>query len=402
MARVQDTSFKDDFQGYLLDDPEFLPGIFREVLQRLLEEKFIQHLNAGPYERTDGRQGYRNGSYTRILQTRVGRLALSIPRDRDGTFRHDLFEQFSRSERALELSLMEMVIHGVSTRKVTKITEELCGTSFSKSFVSRLSTDLDTHLQSWRERRLDKCYPYLYVDALYERVRIDGRVRKCAVLIVVGVDEDGYRSVLSVKVCHSENESDYGDLFENLKDRGLRGVQLVISDDHRGLVNAISRHFQGASWQRCQVHFLRNFVSRLRKRDQSSYAKQLGDVFTAPDRSSAEDRLSHLLDSLSDRYAAVADWLESNIEDAFTVFDFPKEHFRRIRSTNGLERLNEEIRRRTRVVRIFPNAASCLRLTSSLCQEQDEAWGTGHRYLDMSLLGDAGGVVTGKSTIPAA
>jgi transposase-like protein len=281
---------------------------------------------------------------------------------------------------------MEMTLEGVSTRKVSKITEQLCGTSFSKSLVSSLSADLDEQLSAWRNRPLSGVWPYIYVDALYEKIRHAGRVRSMAVLIVVGVNETGHRSVLAVEVCNSENEADYGDLFSDLVGRGLNGVKLVISDDHKGLVNAINRHFQGSGRQRCQVHFMRNLLRRLRKSDRSCVMSAMKDIFNAPDRADAERRIKVLYERLDGKYSDLVDWLEENITETLTVYDFPSAHHKRIRSTNGIERLNEEIRRRTRVIRIFPNIQSCLRMASALCQEQDEDWVTGKRYLDMTLM----------------
>ena len=388
MAQPKDNTGKEIYQGILLDDPDFLVGIVTRLLQQYLEAEASKQLGASSYERTEARKGYRNGSYPRTLKTRIGKLEISVPRDRDGIFQTSLFERFQRSEKSLILSLMEMSLCGVSTRKVSKITEELCGTSFSKSFVSSLSRNLDEELSSWRSRPLTGNWPYLYVDALYEKVRHNGRVRSKAVMIVVGVNAEGYRSILAVDVCNSENESDYGRLFSQLIERGLTGVQLVISDDHKGLVKALARYFQDASWQRCQVHFMRNLMKRLRKSDRSRVLGSMNDIFNSPDRQQAESRLSLLLVELDGKYPELVIWLEENIQDSFTVFDFPLEHFRRIRSTNGIERFNEEIRRRTRVIRIFPNVESCLRMASALCQEQDEEWITGKRYLDMFFLTD--------------
>ena len=386
MAQSQDTDKLSGYQSILLDDPDFLQDIVTTVLQQTLDDRFTQHIGASIHERTDGRKGYRNGSYSRTVKTRVGRIQLSVPRDRNGTFQSDLFARYQRNEKALVLSLMEMTLEGVSTRKVSKVTEVLCGTSFSKSLVSSLSADLDSQLDNWRNRSLDEAYPYLFVDALYEKVRHNGRVVSMAVMIVVGVSETGHRSILAVDVAHSENEADWGSLFSHLTARGLRGVQLVVSDNHKGLRKAIDRHFQGSSWQRCQVHFMRNLLTRLRKRDRVWVMSALKDVFNAPDRDQAWFRLRYLADQLRDDYPDLSDWLEEDGQDVLAVFDFPADHRRRLRTTNSVERLNEEIRRRTRVIRIFPNRDSCLRMASALCQEHDDDWTTGKCYLDMSLL----------------
>ena len=343
----------------LLDDSDFLREIVSTVLQNVLDTEVAEHIGADRYERVAGRKGYRNGSYPRTLKTRVGRIELSVPRDRDGTFQTSLFTRYQRNEKALILALMEMTLEGVSTRKVTKITEELCGTSFSKSLVSSLSANLDEQLEVWRNRPLEGDYPYIFVDALYEKVRFDGHVRSMAVIIVVGVNEDGYRSVLSVDISHSENAADYGDIFRKLRERGLSGVQLVASDDHSGLVQAISRHFQGATWQRCQVHFMRNLSSKLRQKDRTWVLSAMKDVLAAPDHAQAMSRFQTLIKRLEVKYSDLADWLEDSMPDVLACLSFPAAHFHRIRSTNGLERLNEEIRRRSRVIRIFPNRASC-------------------------------------------
>ncbi len=239
-------------QGILLDDPDFLGEIVERVLQELLEAEMTQHIGAAPHERTNARKGHRNGYKPRTLRTRVGTLNLLVPQDREGTFSTRLFSRYQRNEKALVLALMEMYVEGVSTRKVKEVTEELCGTSFSKSLVSSLAGSLDSELQAWRIRRLEaEAYPYLFVDARYEKVRVDGRVVSQGVLIVSGVREDGFREILALEVADTESEATYHELFRSLKARGLRGVELVVSDDHQGLRAAVERHFQGASWQRC-------------------------------------------------------------------------------------------------------------------------------------------------------
>ncbi|KPK67264.1 hypothetical protein AMJ82_10990 [candidate division TA06 bacterium SM23_40] len=388
MAQSQASTNPSDLQQILLDDPEFLRGIVEETLQQLLEGELAAHLGADHYERTERRKGYRNGGYPRTVKTRVGPIQLLVPRDRKGTFQPSLFGRYQRNEKALVLALMEMVIQGVSTRKVTEITETLCGSSFSRSMVSSLAAGLDGQLEAWRTRPLEGEWPYLFVDARYEKVRHDSRVVSMAAVTVVGVNGAGYRSILAVDVNHSENEADYAELFRRLYHRGLRGVQLVISDRHEGLRRAIDRFFQGACWQRCQVHFMRNLMIRLRRRDRSWVLGALRNVYDAPDRPQAEERLRELVDQLRPNYPELAEWLEAEGPETLAVFSFPEAHRRRIRTTNGQERLHQEIRRRTRVVRIFPHRASCLRLVSALCQEQDEEWMTGRRYLDMSLLSD--------------
>jgi putative transposase len=372
-------------QGILLEDPDFLREIVERVLQEMLEAEITEHIGAAPYERSVTRTGHRNGHKPRTLRTRVGTLNLLVPQDREGTFSTRLFSRYQRNEKALVLALMQMYIEGVSTRKVKEITEELCGTSFSKSLVSSLAGSLDSELEAWRMRRLEaKAYPYVFVDARYEKVRVDHKVVSQGVLIVSGVRDDGMREILGVEVADTESEATYHDLFRSLKRRGLSGVQLVISDDHEGLKAAIARHFQGASHQRCQVHYARNLLGMVGYARRKELASDLRAIFAAPSRKQALTIAS----SVAERWRQkgnekVAEHIEEHIEECLSCLAFPESHRRRIRTTNGLERLNQEIKRRTRVVRIFPNEKSCLRLVTALAVEQSEEWITGRRYLDM-------------------
>jgi hypothetical protein len=277
----------------LLDDPGFLRGLVQSAVQAILDAEMAAHLGAGRYERSAGRTGYRNGSKPRTLHTRVGTLELRVPQDREGTFSTELFARYQRTEQALVTTLMEMYLQGVSTRKVAEITEQLCGTSFSKSQVSALTGRLDAELAAWRERPLSVAYPYLAVDARYEHVRVDGRVVSQGVLIVAGVRADGHREILAVEVADTESEATYQELFRRLKARGVRGVEIVTSDDHAGLRSAIARHFQGASWQRCQVHFARNGQGRVGAKHRARLGADLrGGVAgqPSPDRDHAGGR----------------------------------------------------------------------------------------------------------------
>ena len=391
MAQMDATPSPAALQEALLDDPEFLRRVVQSVLQRLLEAEITQHLQAEPYERNPERRGYRNGYKSRQVKTRVGTLYLLVPQDREGTFKTELFERYQRSEKALVLSLMEMYLEGVSTRKVREVTETLCGTSFGKSTVSELVGQLDEDLWAWRERPLEVAYPYLTVDARYEFVRQHHQVVSQGVLVVTGVREDGHREILAVEVAHTESEATYQELFRRLKERGLRGVRLITSDDHQGLKAAIGRHFQGVAWQRCQVHFSRNLLGRVGKKDRKHLAEDLRRVFNAPALEWAREAASEAARSWSKSHPVLARQFEEGIEACLTCFSFPAPHRLKIRSTNGLERLNQEIKRRTRVVRIFPNTDSCLRLVTALCLEQSEEWISGKRYLDMSWLTEPAG-----------
>ena len=375
-------------QGILLDDPGFLKEIVERVLQELLEAEMTEHVGAAPYERTTERKGHRNGHKPRTLRTRVGTLNLLVPQDREGTFSTRLFSRYQRNEKALVLALMEMYVEGVSTRKVKDVTEELCGVSFSKSLVSQLAGRLDAELESWRSRPLEvQGYPYVFVDARYEKVRVNRRVVSQGVLIVSGVRYDGFRELLGVEVADTESEATYQELFRSLKRRGLSGVELVISDDHEGLKAAIARHFQGASHQRCQVHYARNLLGMVSYARRKDLAADLRAIFAAPDREQALQIASSVAEEWRKKgNERVAERIEEHVEECLTCLAFPESHRRRIRTTNGLERLNQEIKRRTRVVRIFPNEESCLRLVTALAVEQSEEWITGRRYLDMSEL----------------
>jgi len=371
-----------------IDNPEFLRELIQTYLQEYLEQERAHYLGALPYERTSSRKGYRNGYKPRQLNTRVGKLFLSIPQTRDGSFSTELFERYQRSERALLSCLQEMVIKGVATRKVRKITEALCGLVFSKSQVSEICKKLDTQIQSWLNRPLEEEYRYLFVDARYEKIRRDHKVESHAILIAVGVNIHGKRDILSVEVCNRENETNWSQFFDKLVERNLKGVRLVISDAHSGLVSAVERYFPGCQWQRCQVHFKKNIMDKVRNKDKPWIKERLNDIFSAPDKQTGFHRLQKLIEELTDRYPNATDLLETGGEDTLTCMNFPAEHRRRIRTTNGLERLNQEIKRRTWIIRIFPNRNSALRLIGALCMEQAEEWMTGRQYLEMSLLED--------------
>jgi putative transposase len=376
-------------QEVLLDDTGFLAEVVQRVLQELLEAEMTEHVGAAPYERAAGRKGHRNGHKPRALRTRVGTLNLLVLQDREGTFSTRLFARYQRNEKALCLALMEMYVEGVSTRKVKDITEALCGTSFSKSLVSSLAGSLDAELAAWRDRPLEaQGYPYLFVDARYEKVRVDGRVVSQGVLVASAVREpDGFREILAVEVADTESEATYQELFRSLKARGLSGVELVVSDDHKGLKAAIERHFQGASWQRCQVHYARNLLGMVGAKKRKELAAELRAIFAA---TSSKQALA-IASSVADRwrgkgYEKVAEHIEEHVEECLSCLSFPESHRRRIRTTNGLERFNQELKRRTRVVRIFPNREACLRLVTALAVEHSEEWITGRRYLDMEEL----------------
>jgi len=384
MAQLEDMRLPAGAREALVNDPTFLRQLVEAALNRFLDAEIAEHLQAGPYERSEARSGYRNGYRARQLKTRVGTLTLAVPMDREGTFKTELFDRYQRSEKALVGALMEVYLEGVSTRRVKDVTEALCGTSFSRSTVSRLVGSLDADLAAWRDRRLEVAYPYLVVDARYEHVRVNAQVVSQGVLIVKGVREDGLRELLAVEVADTESEATYDALFRRLKDRGLSGVRLVTSDDHRGLVKAIQRHFQGTAWQRCQVHVQRNALGKVARKYQRALSEDIKAVFHAPNVSWAGDLKSEVIERWAKSHPKVAEWLDTALEEGLACLAFPEAHRRRIRSTNGLERFNQELKRRTRVVRIFPNPEACLRLVTALCVEQSEEWLASRVYLDMA------------------
>jgi transposase-like protein len=364
---------------------EKLAKLLESVLNQILAAQATEQIKAEPYERTEKRQDYRNGYYSRSLITRVGTLTLRVPRLRNGKFSTDLFNRYQRSERALLLALMEMVVNGVSTRKIEEITYELCGTEFSKSTISELCKNLDPIITAWNSRPLrEKSFPFVIVDAMVIRVREEGRVRQRSVLIAVGINEDGYREVLGLMIGDSESEDSWSEFFSWLKQRGLYGVDLVVSDHHNGLVQAIHRHFQGATWQRCQAHFMRNILDKTPKTLQKELHGKLRAIFEAPDSKTARMLLNQVLDEYRDKAPKAMEILEEGFEDAIAVLELPEPYRRRLRTTNMLERLNEEIRRRERVIRIFPSRESGIRLIGALLMEQDEKWASGRKYLDMT------------------
>jgi len=385
---TQDKGNKRDgqLQEVLIDDKDFLKEMVKKVCQRIMKEEMTEFLRADPHERTDERQGYRNGYKPRTLRTRVGELNLLVPKDRDGNFSTKLFSRYQRNEKALVLALQEMYLQGVSTRKVKEITEVLCGLDFSKSLVSELSKELDLEILTWRNRKLTQPYPYLIVDARYERVRTNNAITSQGALIALGIGADGKREILSVDIADSESESSWSEVFNRLKERGLSGVRLITSDDHGGLVNAAHRHFQGISWQRCQFHFTKNILDMTPKKERRLIYSELKSIFDSPDQKWAKQRLSEVIEAYQAKYPRIAEKLSNDAEDVLTCFNFPASHRRRIRTTNCLERFNQEIKRRTNVVRIFPNADSAIRLISALAIEQSEEWMTGRMYLDMEEL----------------
>jgi len=365
---------------------DFLRPLVQEVVQQVLEAEMDETVGAGKSERTNERVGYRSGYYSRTLVTRVGKLELRVPQDRQGRFRTEVFERYQRSEKALVAALAEMYVHGVSTRKVKAITEELCGHEFSASTISRINEDLDTELARFSERKLEEAYPYLVLDARYEKVREEGVIRSRAVLVAIGINGDGRRCVLGVALANRESQTSWKDFLLGLKERGLSGIDFVVSDDHAGLKKAITEILPSAVWQRCYVHFLRNALDYLPRRGDDDCMMELRWLYDRHDVQESRRDLAAWLAKWSTKYPKLCDWVEANIEETLSFYRLPREHHKHMKSTNMLERLNEEIKRRTHVVRIFPNEASCLRLVRALAVEIHENWIEAIRYLNMDLL----------------
>jgi transposase-like protein len=381
--REQDTKLLDVWQEAGAEGDDGVRRLLETVVQRVLDEELTAFLGAEAYERSDARQGRRNGYKPRQLKTRVGTLELFVPKDREGRFRTELFERYQRSEKALLLAVAEMYVRGVSTRKVKGITEALCGLEISRTQVSELAKGLDAEVQVWRTRPLGKAYAYLVVDARYEKVRQGPHVVSRGVLLAVGIGEDGYREILGTYTANTESETTWSEVFADLRDRGLSGVRFVVSDDHQGLRAAIDRHFQGALWQRCQVHFLRNVLARVSKSDRRRVVDLMRTITNAETLPAALQALREAVTALHERYPKVAELLDEHGEEMLAVYQLPQPHRQRMRSTNMLERLNQELKRRTRVVRIFPDDRSCLRLVTAMAIEQSEEWQE-RRYLDLS------------------
>lgn len=358
-----------------------LPEAFRLLLNAAMLLERQKFIGAGPYERSPERQAHANGFKPKTLQTRIGAIPVAVPQVREGGFYPQSLDKGTRSERALKLALAEMYVQGVSTRKVAAITEQLCGFEVSSTQVSSAAAELDAVLAAWRTRPLGE-YPYVSLDARYEKVRQDGQVRDAAVLIASGVDATGKRAVLGVSVALSEQELHWRTFLQSLVERGLRGVQLITSDAHAGLKAARLAVFGGVPWQRCQFHLQQNAQAYVPKQElKREVAAAIRAVFNAASLHEAKRLLGETVQRYRSIAPKLATWMEENVPEGLMVFAFPEAHRRLLRTTNGLERLNQEVRRRTRVARLFPNEGSCLRLVTAVVMEISEEWETGKVYL---------------------
>jgi len=373
-------------KSLLMEQKEFLAPVVQEAVQAILEVEMEECLQAGKYERTDQRVGYRSGYYRRRLITRVGTILLRVPQDRAGHFSTQVFEQYQRSEKALVAALAQMYVQGVSTRKVAAITEELCGHEFSASSISAITARLDAQLEAFSRRPLTEAFPYVILDARYERVREGGVIVSRAILIALGIDWAGRRQVLAVEYANRESQSSWRDFLLQLKDRGLHDVLVVVSDDHPGLKAAIREVLPSAWWQRCYVHFLRNALDYLPRKADDDCLQELRWMYERRNVEEARRDLKQWLEKWGAKYPKLCAWVETNVEETWTFYRLPLAHHKHLKSTNLLERFNQEIKRRTLVVRIFPDEASCQRLVRAVAAEQHEAWMEGSRYLNTDLL----------------
>lgn len=365
---------------------EGLNEAFQTVLNEAMKLERTQHLNAAPYERTGERRGYANGFKEKTVYTRSGPLELQVPQVRDSSFYPKALEKGYRSERALKLVLAEMYIQGVSTRKVKKVTEALCGFEVSATEVSRVSSLLDEELEKFRNRPLGK-YPYVYLDATYQKVRLDQVVRSIAVFVALGVNEQGGREVIGVSISISEAGTHWKAFLESLVSRGLSGVSLITSDDHTGLKAARASVLPEVPWQRCQFHMSQNAQAHIPKQSmRPEIGQAMRDIFACPSVEDARDMAQKVLKRYERTASGFTEWLEENIEEGFTVYEFPRAHWKKLRTTNPLERLNREIKRRTRVASLFPNKEACLRLVTAVLLEVHEEWLAGSCYLPMKLI----------------
>jgi putative transposase len=369
-------------------DREGFKTVIQSVFQEVLEAEMTEALGVAKGERSERRLGYRSGHYERDFITRIGKIELRVPQDRQGRFSTELFERYQRSEKALLSAMAQMYVQGVSTRKVKAITEELVGHSFSASSISAIVKTLDEELERFMRRQLSEPFAYLILDARYEKVRVDHVIRSQAVMVAIGIGWDGRRQVLGIEVAHRESGPSWTAFLKGLKERGLHGVEYVVSDDHDGLTKAIRETLTGCHWQRCYVHFLRNALDHLPRKGDEECLQELRWMYDRRSLKEAKSDLAIWIKKWGARYPKLVDWVESNIEDTFTFYALPAAHHKHMKSTNMLERLNEEFKRRTHVVRIFPDVASCLRLVRALGVEKHELWQEQSRYLDMDLLAE--------------
>ena len=378
----QDNNFERAMKHINTEGLDGMGSAIQLLINAAMEIEREKHLGALPYERTEERTGYSNGFKAKTVKTRLGALSFNIPQVRESDFYPSSLEKGIRSERALRVAIAEMYFQGVSTRKVSYIMEELCGLEVTSTQVSRAAAELDQEFELWRNRPLGK-YKYTFFDARYESIRHGGCVIDCAILIAIGITEDNKREVLGVSVALSEAEVHWRSFFKSLQERGLHGIELIISDDHAGLKAARKVFFPSILWQRCQFHLQLNAQAYVPKKDmKKKVAGSIRNIFNAPNLPEAERLLTISIADYKNEAPLLSEWMDKNLREGFTVFNFPNEHQKRLRTSNISERLNKEVKRRTRIATIFPNVASCLRLVTAVLIEVSEEWISAKSYLN--------------------
>lgn len=378
-------SFEKMLMKFVLDEDP-MQAMLKWLCERLMEAEVESKLGAEKSARSNERQGYRSGYRVRRFDTRMGTLYLMVPKIRNGGYIPFFVEAKKRSEAALMNVIQEAYINGVSTRKMDKLTKTLGIESISRGQVSAITKDLNEQVESFRNRKLESTYPVLWVDALYERIRDNQRVKNMAVLVVTGINVEGKRDILAVEPMYEESAATYTKLFDRLKERGLEKVWLVVSDAHKGLVKAARESFIGCSWQRCKVHFMRNILAHVSSKHKKSFAEKLKQIWLQPDYDSAKKYANHLMSDYEMQYSQAISILEEGLEESLQFFSFREIDSRKISSTNLLERLNREIRRRTKVVGIFPSMDSYVRLVTSYLIEYSEDWSSGRSYINPKII----------------
>lgn len=377
--------FEKMLMKFVSDDDPML-SMLKWLCERLMEAEVESKLGAEKSERSEGRQGYRSGYRIRRFDTRMGTMYLMVPKIRNGGYIPFFVEAKKRSEAALMSVIQEAYVNGVSTRKMDKLTKTLGIESISRGQVSVITKELNKQVEEFRQRKLETTYPVLWVDALYERIRDNRAVKNMAVLVVTGINLDGKRDILAVEPMYEESAATYTKLFSNLKERGLQSVWLVVSDAHKGLVKAAREAFVGCCWQRCKVHFMRNILAHISGKDKKSFAEKLKQIWLQPDYDSAKKYARALAEEYEAKYRQAIVTLEDGLEESLQFFNFPAIDARKIASTNLLERLNREIRRRTNVVGIFPSMDSYIRLVTSYLIEYSEDWSSGRSYINPKII----------------
>ncbi len=397
MAQLHFTLDYDFFVGLFSETKDDAFGKLMEaMLNQVLKAESAEQLNAENYERSSNRLDYRNRTRERSLTTRIGKIELQVPRHRNVPFKTALFENYQRNEQALISTMMEMVVQGVSTRNVQKVTEELCGETFSKSTVSEICKELDIPVKQFKDRLIPDHYPFIIVDAIYLKAREDHRIRSKALFVAIGVNNTGHKEVIGFEVYDAEKTSTWKSFFESLKSRGLRGVDIVISDAHSGLRDAIKECFTGSSWQRCQAHFMRNILDKCPKKYSAGLASDLKDMFNASTMEEARRLEKNIYDEYNDVAEDAMSILDEGFEDSMTIMALPSKYRMSLRTSNIIERENREIRRREKAIQIFPNTDSIIRLMGALLMDDHNDWSTRQRLFDMKEYFDKQAIIQSK------